>query len=213
MGGMQVGSIQIFCRAAESGSFTAAAESMGITPAAVSRSIARLEQRLRVKLFARSTRQVRLTDDGRLYFEQCRDALQQIAEVEHVLSGSRSNPSGSLRISLPTTYWHCRLLPLLSTFRCKYPKISLEINISNNNIDFLEHDFDLAIRLGIPQDSRLVARKLEDAALGVYASEEYLRRKGTPKVLEDLAAHDCIPFILPSTAGRCPGCSRTRGRT
>lgn len=204
LGGMQIGSIQIFCKAAEVGSFTAAAEVLGVTPAAVSRSVARLEERLRVKLFARSTRQVKLTDDGRLYFEQCRDALQQIADVERALSGSRISPSGTLKISLPTTYWHFRLLPLLQKFRTQHPQIFLEINISNQNIDFVEQGYDLAIRLGTPQDSRLVARRLEDAALGVYASASYLARKGTPQTLEDLAEHDCIPFILPSTGRPMP---------
>jgi DNA-binding transcriptional LysR family regulator len=199
LGGMQIGSIQIFCKAAELGSFTAAAEALGLTPAAVSRSVARLEERLRVQLFARSTRQVKLTDDGRQYFEQCREAILQIVEAERALSGGRATPSGNLKISVPTTYWHFRLLPLLPGFRQQYPGVNLEINISNQNIDFVDQGYDLAIRMGVPQDSRLVARRLEDAALGVYASADYLLRRGVPSVLDDLREHDCIQFILPST--------------
>jgi DNA-binding transcriptional LysR family regulator len=199
LGTVQIGSIQIFCKAAEVGSFTVAAEVLGLTPAAVSRSVARLEERLKVQLFARSTRQVKLTENGRLYFEQCREAVQQIEEVERALTGNRSTPIGTLRISVPTTYGHFRLLPMLEKFRQRYPQVMVEVNISNRNIDFVDEGYDLAIRLGTPQDSRLVARRLEDAYLGVYASRAYLARRGEPKTLEDLRQHDCIQFVLPST--------------
>lgn len=199
LGTVQIGSIQIFCKAAEVGSFTAAAELLGVTPAAVSRSVARIEKRLGMQLFARSTRQVRLTENGRLYFQQCREAIEQIEDVERVLTGNHSTPVGALRISVPTTYGHFRLLPLLEKFRRKYPQVVLEVDISNRNIDFVEEGFDLAIRLGTPQDSRLVARCLEDAALGVYASPDYLARRGEPRTLDDLRRHDCIQFVRPST--------------
>lgn len=176
-----------------------AAEVLGLTPAAVSRSVARIEERLKVQLFARSTRQVKLTENGRLYFEQCREAVQQIEEVERALTGNRSTPIGTLRISVPTTYGHFRLLPMLEKFRQRYPQVMVEVNISNRNIDFVDEGYDLAIRLGTPQDSRLVARKLEDAYLGVYASPAYLARRGEPLSIEDLRQHDCIQFVLPST--------------
>lgn len=201
---MQLGSIELFCKAAELNSFTAAAGALGITPAAVSRSVGRLETRLGVRLFVRTTRQIRLTDDGRVYFEQCEQALAQIAQASRVLAGHQSVPSGVLRISAPTTYAHHRLFPLLPKFAAAYPEVQIEISVSNRNIDFVEEGFDLAIRLGAPQDSRLVARKLEDAALGVFASPAYLKRKGTPKLLADLKQHDCIQFILPSTGKPLP---------
>lgn len=204
LGMVQIGSIQIFCKAAEVGSFTVAAEALGLTPAAVSRSVARIEERLKVQLFARSTRQVKLTENGRLYFEQCREAVQQIEDVERALTGNRSTPIGMLRISVPTTYGHFRLLPLLEKFRQRYPQVLVEINISNRNIDFVDQGYDLAIRLGTPQDSRLVARKLEDASLGVYASRAYLARRGEPRTLDDLRHHDCIQFVLPSTGRPMP---------
>lgn len=201
---VQISSIQIFCKAAEVGSFKVAANVLGLSPAAVSRSIARLEERLRVQLFARSTRQIKLTDDGRLYFEQCREAIQQIEEVELALSGNYSTPSGTLKISVPTTYGHFRLLPLLEKFRRRYPQVLVEANISNQNIDFVEQGYDLAIRLGTPRDSRLVARLLEDAPLGVYASSTYLAQYGMPRTLEDLRSHECIQFELPSTGRPIP---------
>lgn len=201
---VQLGSIELFCKAAELGSFTAAAEALGVTPAAVSRSIARLEQRLGVRLFVRSTRSIRLTGDGELYRTECQQALEQIAEAERAITGHQRTPSGLLRISVPTTYAHHRLLPLLPAFNAAYPGVALELNISNRNVDLVDDGYDLVIRLGQPQDSRLIARKLEDATLGLFASPDYLQAHGTPQRLDDLAHHDCIQFILPSTGRPLP---------
>lgn len=198
-GPIQLGSIEIFIKAAESLSFTNAANELGLSPPAVSRSIARLEERLGIPLFARSTRKVRLTDDGKLYLEQCKQALQQIHNVEETLSGHRSQPSGLLRMSMPTTYAHHRIIPYLAEFATLYPKIEIELNVSNRNIDFIEEGYDLAIRLGEPADNRLVARKLEDAKLGLYASPAYLKSARAPKTLLELKAHKLIQFELPSS--------------
>ena len=201
---VQLGSIAIFCKAAELEGFTDAARALGITAAAVSRSVSRLEARLTVRLFTRTTRQIRLTDEGRAYFEQCRQALAQIEDAERTIAGERAEPSGVLRISVSTTYGHYRVLPLLPKFTARFPKLSVEINLSNRNIDFVDEGYDLAIRLGIPQDSRLVAKKLEDATLGVFAAPKYVKKRGTPKTLEDLRTHDCIQFVLPSTGRGMP---------
>jgi DNA-binding transcriptional LysR family regulator len=201
---VQLGSIELFCKAAELGSFTLAAQAMGLTPAAVSRSIARLEARLQVKLFARTTRQIRLSNEGQLYYEQCTQALTQIRETERILSGKQSDPSGVLRISAPTTYSHHRLLPFMPRFFERYPKIKIEFNISNRNIDFIEDAYDIAIRLGVPNDSRLVARKLEDAATGIFAAPDYLEKYGTPQTPADLPQHRCLQFLLPSSGRPFP---------
>ena len=199
-----LGSIELFCLVAELGGFTAAATAAGVTPAAVSRSVARLEQRLGVRLFVRTTRQIRLTDGGRTYFEQCRQALNQLADAEREVSGGQAVPAGALRISAPTPYAHYRLLPLLGEFRRLYPEVTLDIHVSNRNIDFAEEGFDLAIRGRTPPDSSLIARKLEDAELVLVAAPAYLKRAGRPKSLEDLAKHECIQFELPSTGKRIP---------
>nr|WP_315476434.1 LysR family transcriptional regulator [uncultured Undibacterium sp.] len=201
---VQLGSIELFCKAAELGRFTLAAQTLGLTPAAVSRSIARLEARLQVKLFARTTRQIRLTNEGQLYYEQCTQALTQIRETERTLSGKHSDPSGILRISAPTTYSHHRLLPIMPRFFERYPRIKIEFNISNRNIDFVEDGYDIAIRLGTPEDSRLVARKLEDAKRGIFVSPTYLAQYGTPQTPEDLQQHRCLQFLLPSTGRPFP---------
>jgi DNA-binding transcriptional LysR family regulator len=196
---LQLGSIEQFCRAAETGSFTSAAEVLGLTPAAVSRSISRLEQRLGVRLFLRTTRAVKLTTEGELYWKECQLALEQIAEAERAITGAQTVPSGPLRISVSAAYGTFRLLPLMPTFTALYPQIDIEISISDKIIDFVGEGFDVAIRLGIPQDSRLVAFKLEDAVLGVFGTPTYLAKKGVPRGIDDLIEHDCIQYISPNT--------------
>jgi len=199
---IQLGSIELFCLAAETGSFTAAALAAGVTPAAVSRSISRLEERLGSRMFVRTTRSIRLTEGGRVYFEQCRQALTQLIEAEREVSGKQIAPSGVLRISIPTTYGHHRILPLLAEFRRRYPAVSVDIHLSNRNIDFVEEGYDLAIRVRVQPDSSLIARLLENARMVVIATPEYLQRVGTPRTLDDLNAHDCIQYELPSNGRR-----------
>jgi DNA-binding transcriptional LysR family regulator len=199
-----LGSIELFCFAAELGSFTAAAAAASVTPAAVSRSIARLEERLGVRLFVRTTRQIRLTDGGQRYFQQCRQALSQLTEAEREVTGGQARPAGALRISAPTPYAHYRLLPLLGEFRALYPEVTLDVHVSNRNIDFADEGYDLAIRGRAPADSSLIARKLEDAELVLVASPAYLKRAGKPKSLDELQKHECIQFELPSTGKQIP---------
>lgn len=209
---MHLGSIELFCQAAELSSFTAAANVAGVTPAAVSRSIARLEERLGVRLFVRTTRQIRLTEGGRRYHEQCRQALSQLMEAEREVTGAQSAPAGHLRISVPTSYGHYRLLPLLPGFRQLYPDVTVEVHISNRNIDFQEENYDVAIRGRTPVDSTLIARPLEDAELVLVAAPSYLARRGTPASLDDLHRHECIQFDLPSTGRKISWPFRVEGK-
>jgi DNA-binding transcriptional LysR family regulator len=199
-----LGSIELFCLAAELESFTVAANAASVTPAAVSRSVARLEERLGVRLFVRTTRQIRLTDAGRRYFEQCRQALSLLTDAEREATGQQTAPTGVLRISMPTPYGHYRVLPLLAEFRARYPGVTVETHLSNRNIDFAEEGFDLAIRGRAPSDSGLIARTIEDAELVIVASPVYLRNAGKPKTPEDLVDHDCIQYALPSTGRNLP---------
>lgn len=201
-GDILLGSIELFCLAAETGGFTSAALAAGVTPAAVSRSISRLEKRLGLRLFVRTTRSVRLTEAGRAYFAQCRQALAQLAEAEREVMGQQARPSGTLRISVPTTYGHHRILPMLPAFRERFPDIRLHVHLSNRNVDFVEEGYDMAVRVRAQPDSTLIARHLEDASLVVVAARRYLRKAGTPRTLADLAAHECIQFELPSSGRR-----------
>ncbi|HSV54178.1 MAG TPA: LysR family transcriptional regulator [Burkholderiaceae bacterium] len=201
---VMLGSIELFCLAAELESFTAAATASGLTPAAVSRSISRLEARLGVPLFVRSTRKIRLTESGRAYLLQCRQALNQLVEAEREVTGQQQVPAGTVRISMATPFAHYRVLPLVAAFRAQYPAVRVEAHLGNRNIDFAAEGYDLAIRGRVPPDSGLVARKLEDAELVVVAAPAYLARMGPPQTPEALDAHDCIQFILPRSGQPIP---------
>lgn len=211
-GDILLGSIELFCLAAETGGFTSAALAAGVTPAAVSRSISRLEKRLGLRLFVRTTRSVRLTDAGRTYFAQCQQALAQLADAEREVMGQQALPSGTLRISVPTTYGHHRILPLLPGFRERFPDIRLHVHLSNRNIDFVEEGYDMAVRVRAQPDSTLIARHLEDADLVVVATRKYLKKAGTPRTLDDLAAHECIQFELPSSGRRISWLFKENGK-
>lgn len=209
---LRLGSIELFCLTAQHQGFTAAAKAAGLTAAAVSRSVARLESRLGVRLLMRTTRLVRLTETGQRYYDQCRRALGQLVEAEREVTGQQQEPSGLVRVSLPTSFGHYRVLPLLPEFVRKHPKVELDLHLSNRNVDFTEEGFDLAVRGRIPPDSGLVARKLEDAPLVVVASPAYLRRHRAPKTVDDLARHECIQFVLPSSGQPVPWLLQHEGR-
>jgi DNA-binding transcriptional LysR family regulator len=209
---LQLGSIELFCLTAQHRGFTAAAQAAGLTAAAVSRSVARLEKRLGVRLLMRTTRQVRLTDAGQRYYDQCRHALGQIVEAEREVTGQQVAASGLVRVSLPTSYGHYRVLPLLPAFARKYPEIELDLQLTNRNVDFTAEGFDLAVRARTPPDSGLVARKLEDAALAVVAAPAYLSRRRKPRSVDELLQHECIGFIQPNTGQPVPWFFRQDGQ-
>src|SRR5690349_20868378 len=130
LGDVMLRSIELFCLAAQLESFTAAANQAGLTPAAVSRAIGRLEARMHVRLFVRTTRRIRLTEAGRVYYAQCKEALNQLLEAERALTGLQAEPAGVLRISMPTSLGHHCLLPLLPAFRQRYPKVQIDVQVS-----------------------------------------------------------------------------------
>lgn len=201
---LSLGSLELFCLTAELESFTAAAAATGLTPPAVSRTVARLEAKLGARLLARTTRRVRLTESGRAYHAQCRQALAQLGDAARLLAGAQAQAAGTVRVSLPTSYGHHRVLPLLAEFRRLHPGVELELQLTNRNVDLIGEDFDLAVRGRTPPDSGLVARKLEEAALVIVGSPRYLRRHGSPRDAAALAQHECIHFELPRTGQVVP---------
>lgn len=206
-----LGDVEAFIAVVEQGSLTAGAVALSTTPSVISRAIARLEARLGSQLLRRTTRRIGLTEAGRVYLEQTRAAFSLIDDVERAIQGQEGELSGRVRLSVPTTYAHYRLPPLLQRFAARYPRVQVELNITNRNVDLVAEGFDLAIRLGTMPDSGLVVRKLEDAALCLVSSPEYLGRTGTPRGLEDLALHTCVPFVMPSTGRVAPWVFRVEG--
>ncbi|MEE4409757.1 MULTISPECIES: LysR family transcriptional regulator [unclassified Serratia (in: enterobacteria)] len=199
-----LGDVEAFIAVIEKGSFTAGAVALSTTASVLSRAVSRLETRLGRQLLHRTTRNLGLTEAGRLYLEQARSAFQQLDDAGREIQGLEGELTGRVQISVPTTYGHYRLPPLLARFAQQYPQVRVELNITNRNVDLVAEGFDLAIRLGDLPDSGLVARKLEDAALLLVASPGYLNRAGTPKTLEELERHICLPFVMPRTGRLAP---------
>jgi len=194
-----LGDVEAFLAVAEHGSFTAGAVALSTTASVLSRAVTRLETRLGNQLLRRTTRRLGLTAAGRLYLDQVRTAFHLLDEAERDAQGQQAELKGRVRLSVPTTYGHYRLPPLLARFAHAHPAVEIELNITNRNVDLVAEGFDLAIRLGQLPDSGLVARKVEDAALCLVAAPAYLRAAGTPQILDDLRHQACLPFVMPST--------------
>jgi len=191
--------VEVFITVVEKGSLSAGAVLLATTPSVVSRAISRLETRLGVQLLRRTTRRLSLTEAGLLYLEQSRAAFSLIDDAERTIQGQEGALTGRVRLSVPTTYGHYRLPVLLCRFTRQYPQVRIELSISNRNVDLVAEGYDLAIRLGPLPDSGLIGRKLEDARLCVVAAPDYLRRAGTPHSVDELPAHACLPFVMPSS--------------
>ncbi|WP_372028412.1 LysR family transcriptional regulator [Pseudomonas kurunegalensis] len=185
--------VTIFVAAARAGSFTIAADRLGITKSAVGKSIAKLEDRLGCKLFHRTTRRLGLTVDGEAYFASCANAVDEIMEAEAALSSRQKTPSGRLRIDLPAAYGRSIVLPVLLDIVKKNPEIHLTMSFTDYLIDPIEEGIDLLIRFGELKDSSgLVARRLTTQRQIICASPGYIERYGEPKTLESLYEHSCI---------------------
>lgn len=207
-----LGDVEVFITVVEHGSFTAAAVELSTTPSVLSRAVSRLEARLGRQLLQRTTRRVGLTEAGRIYLEQARSAFSLLDDAERDGRGQGGDLTGRVKISVPTTYGHYGLPPLLARFSQQHPRVQVELNITNRNVDLIAEGFDLAIRLGQMPDSGLVARKLEEAALLLVASPAYLHRMGVPQTLDELQQHSCLPFIMPRTGRIAPWVFRDDGR-
>ncbi len=187
------GEMEVFVRVVEEGSFSAAARRLGLTPSAVAKLIGRLEERLGVRLLARSTRSLRPTPEGDLFYEQASRILADIAEAEAGVSGA-SAPRGRLRISASIPFGtHC-VVPLLPEFRARFPAVTLDVALTDEVVDILAERTDVAIRHGPLRDSGLQARKLGASRRVLIAAPAYLERRGVPRTPADLAAHDCLTF-------------------
>lgn len=187
------GSLLAFVRTAETRSFVAAGRALGVSASAVGKSVSKLERQLGVRLFQRNTRNVHLTEEGRLYYERCSPLLDELEEAEAMLSHTMQAPRGRLRVSLPTVGYRF-LIPVLGEFRGRYPEVELELDFNDQIVDVIGDGFDVAIRSGDMPDSRLQARRLGPFCFLLCAAPAYLARRGEPRVPADLAAHDCIHF-------------------
>lgn len=187
----------VFVQVAETRSFVAAGRLLGVSASAIGKSMARLEEKLGVRLFHRSTRSVTLTAEGTLFLERSRRILAEIEAAELELSQASAAPRGRLRVSLPLV--SSLVLPVLGEFMRAYPAIELDLDFTDRLVDVIEEGFDAVVRTGDPADSRLSARRLGSFRSMLVASPDYLARRGTPKVPADLLEHSCLHYRFPNS--------------
>ena len=196
--------IQIFCKAAENKNFTETSINIGMTPSAVSKAVSRIEQKLNIKLFERSTRSMRLTEEGKSYYSVCKEAVDNIRDIEYQITNS-IEPCGILRISMPDSYGIKKFLPVINDFLEEHSdSLHIEVSLSNTYINFTKDEFDLAIRIGELKDDRLVAKRLHSGTMKLVASKSYIDRYGMPATLEALHEHKCIALRFPNTGQIMP---------
>ena len=187
------GEMQVFATVAQEGSLSAAARTLGLTPSAVSRIIARTEQRIGTRLLLRTTRAMTLTCEGEAYLRGARRILADMSEVEEAIA-AQGVPKGRLRVSAALVHGRMAIVPLVAAFSERYPQIIVDLTLGDAVVDILSGEADVAIRFGNLPDSPLTARRIGETGQVVVASPEYLQRHGTPEAPEDLLHHNCLRF-------------------
>lgn len=187
--------ISVFVEAAEAGSFALAAERLRLTRSAVSKSIARLEQQLGVRLFQRTTRNQSLTEDGHAYYERCVRALAELDAGALALESGKSEPTGCLRVSVPVLFGRHCVAPVLFALGRQNPRLTIEISFNDHVVDLVEEGYDLAVRIGnLSDSSTLIARRLSTQKMVLCAAPSYIDKHGKPASVEELSNHAGIAY-------------------
>jgi LysR family transcriptional regulator, regulator for bpeEF and oprC len=189
-----------FVKVAERRSFAQAAHALGITQSGVSNAIGRLERQLGVRLLARTTRSVRLTEDGAAFLERCKRILADLEEAELMLGRARVTPVGRLRVDMPVSFGRLKIVPLLGAFQERFPDVSLALSFTDRFVDLVDEGIDIAVRFGPLRDSSLIARPLTATRFRVVGAPSYFEKHGKPRRPEDLARHNCLMFTRSTTS-------------
>src|SRR5438034_3328690 len=192
-----LGSLNAFVRAAEARSFTVAGRQLGVSSSAVGKAVARMEERLGVRLLHRSTRSITLTAEGARFLDRCRRIFSEIEAAELELSQTHEAPRGTLRVSLPLV--GMLMMPTLVAFMRAYPEIMLDLDFSDRVVDVIEEGFDAVVRFAEVGDSRLMSRALGTYRRRLVAAPAYLAAKGVPLTPDDLKAHACLHHRFPTS--------------
>jgi DNA-binding transcriptional LysR family regulator len=188
--------VAVFVAVVEAGSFALAAQRLAVTRSAIAKTIARVEQRLKVRLFNRTTRRQSLTDDGHAYYERCVRALAELEAAEECFESGRREPSGKLRMTVPVLFGRQCVTPILLDLSRRYRDLKLEVCFNDRVMDLVEEGFDLAVRIGsLPNSSQLVARRLGVQRMGICAAPDYLARFGRPSSAHEFDGHACIAYV------------------
>lgn len=187
-----LGSLNAFVKAAEARSFTVAGRQLGVSSSAIGKAVARLEERLGVRLFHRSTRTITLTPEGACFLERCRRIFCEIEAAELELAETQGAPRGKLRVSLP--HGGMLMMPTLSAFMRAYPEIELDLDFTDRLVDVIDEGFDAVVRTGEVSDSRLMTRALGTFRLKLVGSPNYFELRGIPQKPDDLKSHACLHY-------------------
>ena len=201
-----------FVTVVDTGSFTAAADRLGVAKSAVSRRVSDLEDRLGVQLLRRTTRRLNLTDTGRAFHEHASRILADLDEAESAVLQQHGELRGTLKVALPLSFGIRHMCAPIAEFSRRHPRVEFDLDLNDRRIDLLEEGVDVAVRIGRLRDSSLIARRLFDARTVVCASQSYLDRHGVPQTPEDLGRHRCLLYsnIPDPTRWVCSDRSGTR---
>jgi DNA-binding transcriptional LysR family regulator len=184
----------IFAEVVEAEGFSAAARRLGVSKSAVSKQVARLEDRLAVRLLNRTTRRLSLTEAGATFYDSCRAVLDAAETAEREVSELAAAPRGLLKLNAPMSFGFLHLAAAIPQFHAQFPQISVDVAMNDRFVDLVEEGYDLAIRIGALGDSSLVARRIAPSRAVICASPDYLARRGRPATPGDLARHDCLLY-------------------
>jgi len=205
-------SMQMFVRVAELGSFTRAAEAMGLQKATVSMAIRQLEDQIGTRLLHRTTRKVQLTQDGRAFYERCRDLLAQVEDVQSMFQRRSQSLRGRLRVDMPSGIAQDHVIPSLRRFLREHPLLEVEISSTDRKVDVIREGFDCVLRIGAVEDTSLIARPLGRFRLLNCVSRSYIEEHGMPRTLNDLSSHWLVHYVT-TLGGKSPGFEYFDGKT
>ena len=196
----RLGSILAFVRVAESGSFAKAAKALGVSSSAVSKSVARLEERLETRLFQRTTRSLTLTEEGNLFFHRCEKVLTELDDAERSIRDRAANPAGILKVGLPAALGRLKIVPALGRLTAQYPALRIDASFDDRLTDLIDTGLDAVVRIGEPRDTRLIVRRLGTVRYIVCAAPSYIARHGKPLSPDDLDRFVCVNRVQHGNA-------------
>jgi DNA-binding transcriptional LysR family regulator len=188
--------LEVFARVAAAGSLSAAGRTMGMSQTMVTKHLAALEARLGARLFHRTTRRLSITEAGRSYLEASERILADIEAANDAVAADRVEPRGLLRLNVPVVFGTRQIASLLPEFAQRCPRVTVELGLNDRHVDLAEEGWDMAIRIGALADSSLVARRLAPCRMATCAAPSYLKARGTPRTLAELADHNCLGYTL-----------------
>lgn len=187
--------ISVFVRTVDARSFSEAGRQLGLSASAVSKSIARLEEKLRVRLLNRTTRSISLTGEGAVFYERCVRIIAEVEDAEEAMGRARSTPQGVLRVDVPVALGRLVIAPAIPSFLARYPEVCLELSLGDEFVDMVTEGLDLQVRMGELKQSGLVSRRLGSAKIVVCGAPAYFAARGTPKTPNDLFEHQAISYL------------------